>query len=329
MARGDQLSRQWKIIHILLASNYGKSVPDLARALECTPRTVYRDLDALQAGGFPITTSSRGNRRFWHILGARNRQMPMTVSIPELMALYFSRDLLQTYRGTFVYEAVESLLAKIKATLAPEYITYLDRLQNRLDAGPAPRKDYAAFGPILSELNTAIIDEKIIHMVYYSMGRQARSHRTVHPYRLRHVEDSLYLIGYCGLRHQVRIFAVDRIKAITVTRECFQMPEGFDLQGFLEDSFGIYQGPPTKVKIRFSPSVAGYIRERTWHRSQELEEEQNGSLVFTAVVAGIEEISHWVLRWGAEAEVLAPIELRRIVGRHAKAMAARYPNAEE
>ena len=324
MARGDQLSRQWKMIHTLLASKFGKTVSELADELACTKRTVYRDLEALQAGGFPITTESRDNHSYWHILDAARQQVPMAFSIPELMALYFGKEMLRTYRGTVFHDAIESLLSKIKATLPPAYTDYLDRIQDRMDAGPAPRKDYTRCGPLIAELNTAIIDEKTIRMVYFSMGRQAESNRAVHPYRLRHVEDSLYLIGYCTLRKQVRTFAVDRIKQVTVTEERFTIPDGFDLQGFLEDSFGVYHGPPTTVKAHFSPKVAGYIRERTWHHSQQLEKQADGAVVFTATVAGIEEISHWVLRWGAEARVLAPDALRRAVGRHAAAMHSYY-----
>ena len=324
MARGDQLSRQWKMIHTLLASRFGKTVSELADELGCTRRTVYRDLEALQAGGFPITAQSRNNHSYWHILNAGKQQVPMAFSIPELMALYFGKEMLRTYRGTVFHDAIESLLSKIKATLPPAYIDYLDRIQDRMDAGPAPRKDYTRFGPLIAQLNTAIIDEKAIRMVYFSMGRQTESDRTVHPYRLRHVEDSLYLIGYCTLRRQVRTFAVDRIKQVAVTDEPFSIPAGFDLKGFMEESFGIYQGPPTTVQIRFSPKVAGYIRERTWHRSQQLEDQTDGAVIFTATVAGIEEIGHWVLRWGAEARVLAPAALRRLVGRQAAEMDAYY-----
>jgi predicted DNA-binding transcriptional regulator YafY len=270
MARGDQLSRQWKIIHTLVASTTGKTVPDLADRLGCTPRTVYRDLEALQAGGFPITTETRENRSYWRMLNASRQQVPLAFSIPELMALYFGKDMLRTYRGTVFYDAIESLLSKIKATLPPAYLDYLDRIGNRMDAGPAPRKDYTRFSGIITDLNRAVVDEKKIRMVYFSMGRQKESRRTVHPYRMRHVEDTLYLIGYCALRKGVRTFAVDRIKSVTVTDEGFHIPTEFDVKAFLQDSFGIYQGPPVMVRIRFLKSVAGYIRERIWHPSQHL-----------------------------------------------------------
>ena len=134
MARGDQLSRQWKIIHTLIASSYGKTVPDLAQALDCTRRTVYRDLEALQAGGFPITAQTRDNHSYWRIMNASRQKVPLAFSIPELMALYFGRDMLKTYRGTVFYDAIESLLSKIKATLPSAYIDYLDRIQDKVDA---------------------------------------------------------------------------------------------------------------------------------------------------------------------------------------------------
>ena len=54
MARGDQLGRQWKIIQTLISSRQGKSAADLAEEMECHPRTVYRDLEALQVAGFHI-----------------------------------------------------------------------------------------------------------------------------------------------------------------------------------------------------------------------------------------------------------------------------------
>ena len=65
MARGDQLARQWIIFQQLMASKYGKTVNDLAADLDCHPRTVYRDLEALQAGGFPLYNEKVNGTNYW------------------------------------------------------------------------------------------------------------------------------------------------------------------------------------------------------------------------------------------------------------------------
>ncbi|MDO8955500.1 MAG: hypothetical protein Q7W38_01455 [Deltaproteobacteria bacterium] len=47
--RGDQLARQWRIIRAIEASFNGLTVAEIAQREETGIRTIYRDLDALQA----------------------------------------------------------------------------------------------------------------------------------------------------------------------------------------------------------------------------------------------------------------------------------------
>ncbi len=54
MARGDKLARQWHIIQAFVSFKYRKSVSELVRDKNYRPRTVYRDMEPLQAAGFPI-----------------------------------------------------------------------------------------------------------------------------------------------------------------------------------------------------------------------------------------------------------------------------------
>ena len=68
MPRGDQLARQWKIIQTLISSRQGKSAADLASEIECHPRTLYRDLEALQVAGFPIYTEKVEGKNLWSLL---------------------------------------------------------------------------------------------------------------------------------------------------------------------------------------------------------------------------------------------------------------------
>jgi predicted DNA-binding transcriptional regulator YafY len=45
MPRGDQLSRQWRLLQMIDRPK-GVTVDDASRELECTLRTIWRDLDA-------------------------------------------------------------------------------------------------------------------------------------------------------------------------------------------------------------------------------------------------------------------------------------------
>jgi predicted DNA-binding transcriptional regulator YafY len=86
----------------------------------------------------------------------------------------------------------------------------------------------------------------------------------------------------------------------------------------------VFLGPPAKVRVRFAPQIAGYIAEKTWHASQKLRRQKDGSMIFEAEVAGTEEIKRWILTWGARAVVLAPESLRQEIRREAEKMLKAY-----
>jgi hypothetical protein len=69
MGRGDQLARQWRIIQTLISSKHGRPVADLVNDKNCHPRTIYRELEALQEAGFPIYQERRGGGSFSSPLG--------------------------------------------------------------------------------------------------------------------------------------------------------------------------------------------------------------------------------------------------------------------
>jgi predicted DNA-binding transcriptional regulator YafY len=92
MARGDQLGRQWRIIQTLISSKMGKSAAELASELDCHPRTVYRDLEALHVAGFPIYTDRVEGKNLWSLLDTVKHQIPIPFSLTELMALVVTLD---------------------------------------------------------------------------------------------------------------------------------------------------------------------------------------------------------------------------------------------
>ena len=324
MARGDQLARQWKIIQSLISARHGKSVSDMAQALQCHRRTVYRDLEALQAAGFPVYTDRVEGRNRWSLLDTAKHNIPIPFSLPELMALYFSRGMMKVLKDTIFYDSLESLFDKIKTTLPTEYLEYLGQIENSLEVSAKPYKKYSRILETIEKISEAAINKKQIEIAYYTMSRKSQTRRKIAPYKIWFFDGTFYLIANCGLREDVRIFALDRIKELEITDEPFETPEDFNIDEFMRSSFGVFHGEPVQVRIWFAADIAEYIGEKVWHNSQRLEPQKDGSIIFEAEVAGIEEIKYWALKWGAKARVLAPESLREEIRREVESMLANY-----
>ncbi len=102
-------------------------------------------------------------------------------------------------------------------------------------------------------------------------------------------------------------------------------PADFDLETHFQNSFGVYEGGgDVCVKVWFSAGVARYVTESTWHPSQQLASQKDGSLQAEFQLDGTREIKAWILSFGRHAEVLGPQELRREMGEEVGEMAGRY-----
>ncbi|OQY49332.1 MAG: hypothetical protein B6240_03600 [Desulfobacteraceae bacterium 4572_87] len=324
MARGDQLGRQWKIIQILIKSRAGKSASQLAEAIETSARTVYRDLDALQVAGFPIYTHRSEGRSLWSVLDTVKNQIPVPFTLTELMALHFSRDMLKVFKDTVFLDALESIFQKVKTTLPKASLDYLENVEQSLYLSIKPYKDYSRFREVIHRMTQAAANRKTVEMVYFTMSRKKKTRRRIDPYRVWFHGGTFYLIGFCHLRSEVRIFALDRIKMLYQTDDVFKTRVDFNVEDFMKPSFGVYQGQTVHVAVWFHPDAAGYIREKIWHPSQQIHAGEDDSIILEADVAGIDEIRFWIMSWGSKAKVLQPESLCLKIREEVQKMAGQY-----
>jgi len=126
----------------------------------------------------------------------------------------------------------------------------------------------------------------------------------------------------------VRTFKLERIQRIELITppRPYQIPADFDPRDLLADAWGIWytEAEPVEVVLRFHPRVAHRVRETRWHRSEQVEEQPDGSVIWRARVAEPQEMVPWIRGWGADVEVLEPLELREMLMGEAKAMAELY-----
>ncbi|MCI0551203.1 MAG: WYL domain-containing protein, partial [Anaerolineae bacterium] len=172
-------------------------------------------------------------------------------------------------------------------------------------------KNYDSHWNKLQMIAEAIKDRKSISLTYYSYGKKELSIRKVDPYDLWHSQETIYLIGYCHLRKDVRLFAIERIQHIERLEESFEIRDGYSLDALTADRFRVMQeDEAVTVRIRFAVAVADYVKDRTWHPTQQVEQQPDGSIMLVMHAAGTTELLNWVLGYGPNAEILQPLALR-------------------
>jgi predicted DNA-binding transcriptional regulator YafY len=234
------------------------------------------------------------------------------------MALVMSRALLKPLEGTHIQTALDSAMTKASSLLAPASLDYVQQIQNLFAVGLGPHKTYKHHRETVDRIAQAIDKHRTIQVRYFSASRTRMTRREIDPYRLWYASGGLYLVGYCHLRHEPRLFAVERITSITLTNHPYQLPLGFDLEAFVQDALTVMRGPRIEVELVFNKATAAWVKDRVWHPSQRLKRLAGGMLRMTLTVADSRELLGWILSFGSGVRVIRPESLRRTVREEAK-----------
>src|SRR5438093_7818395 len=196
-------------------------------------------------------------------------------------------------------------------------------MRDRLGVRPAGAKLQAPAAEHLPKIHTALAEHRTLPTRYYSASRDSEDDRAIDPYHLTLHNGGLYLVGHCHLRDAVRIFAVERMRTVELTRARFEVPASFNAEKYLAGTWGILRGDLVNVKVVFARRLARYIRERVWHPSQKLRDLPDGRLEMTLQVADTLEVRRWILGYGIQAEVVEPAALREALRLEAQPLPVR------
>jgi predicted DNA-binding transcriptional regulator YafY len=299
------------------------TVEDAAADLDCTVRTIWRDLRVLEDAGFPIydDPGADGKRSVWRVRDDFKQRLPLKLTLSELASLVMSRDLLAPVGASVLGLAVTAAYDKIVGVLSKDARDLLDEMRQMIGVRLLGAKLQSPVEEFVPRLQTALVERRMVRIRYHSFHRNEESERTIDPYHLTYFNGGLYLVAYCHLRKSIRIFAVERVRAIDVERTKFMPPADFDVARYLNNALGILRGEIVTVRVAFVAAVARYIRERLWHPSQQFRDLSDGRLEVTLKVADTLEVRRWILGYGVQAEVLEPAALREALRAEAAALA--------
>lgn len=294
----------------------------LTQSLEVSRKTIVRDIAFMRDRlDLPIEFDMQIQAyRYTHPV---NAFPTIHVTEGELLALLVAQRALQQYRGTPFHRQLEIAFEKLAGGL-----------RDRISFSPADELRAVSFKNIglgktdlavFNALSRAVLRQEEVSFDYRKPGDAKKTPRHVRPYHLANRENLWYLIGHDLEREALRTFALPRIEDVVVSKTTFSRPEDFSPEKFFASALGVLGGVGDfHVVIRFTAQVAGRVREREWHESQEMHELPGGALELRMRLGALTEAEQWILGWGAAAEVIAPAELRRNIAKTAQTMAKKY-----
>lgn len=314
------LERVLTIDGLLRAERYpGRA--ELARHFEVDKRTISRDLDFMRDRlGAPVEYHRA--RKGYYYTDSSYFLPDVSMTEGELLATFLAgavvRDALDSTIGAQMQTAVD----KLARHLPDKVKVPLHELSQRVAFAPRSQRNVDAE-------NFQILRRAVnIHPVwirYYSAHSNQVSERVIEPLHLRYHLGDWYLVAYCRLRCQLRTFAISRVHQAQARPGSLPQRPDFDAESYFASALGILAGEKSvKVRVWFAAERARWIAERSWHPSQQLEQQPDGSVILEMLVASTAELLQWVLGYGSEARVLEPAALADEVRHQAQQMLARY-----
>ncbi len=299
---------------------------ELARRLEVSPRTIYRDLDALTAAGVPVYAEPGPTGGVALMDGYQTRLTGM--SSAELQTLFFGKPtaLLQDLGLSGVADAA---LLKLQTSL-PASRQGASRARQHLyidTTGWAKSREAVPLLPLLYE---AVWQERRVTLRY------ARSDKTVtrfvDPLGLVARGSTWYLIA--AVEGELRTYRVSRVEGLELTDAPCRRPDGFDLAAYWEASKAAFREalPRYPVTVRARPDVLERIgvSGRYARVVAEAQTADAGGWVRLKLLFEVDwEACEYLLSFGPAVEVLEPPQLRRQIAQRSAETVRLYTGEHE
>ncbi len=310
--RHEKASRLLELARILASTAEGLTLDEIASRLGVGRRTAERMRDAVR-DVFPQLEEVEDppTRRFRIPAGLDGLfQAPKA---EELAALAAAAELFAQQGAATRASALKSLEQKVlsatraaaRRKLAPDLEALLQAETIAVQAGPRPFEDEA----VLAAVREALLSLRVLRFRYEGGATPGRM-REVTPFGVLFGRSN-YLVADEGAGP--RNWRLDRIADITVAERHAVRPDGFSLQNYADQSFGIFHDDTEDVVLRVTPAGARDALRWRFHANQVIEAQPDGSVIVRFRASGMLELAWHLFTWGSNVEIVAPRVLRSLL----------------
>jgi predicted DNA-binding transcriptional regulator YafY len=287
------------------------SLQDLYQKFEVSERTLHEDLRYLKDRLAREIVFDKARGGYYN--SKPDKRLPsFELSSGEVFALTLGKEMLSIYTGTSFEATLRSALEKIS-----------ERLPDKVHVDPEEMKSVIRFrasaivplsAKLFGDMNKACDLQQQIEMTYFAASKGETTSRIIDPQCVLHDRGTWYVVAYCNSRKALRMFALHRIQNYKILETSFEPMTKEELTEWIDEAFQLEHGERTyNVVIKFAAHSARYIRERSWHPQQVLEDFEDGSCKFSFPASSLDEVVRWLAPYGPDAIVMEPPELKRLV----------------
>jgi predicted DNA-binding transcriptional regulator YafY len=302
--------RQYQIVQ-LLHDRKVVSKQVFIDELEVSHATFKRDLDFLRdrmnapiiwdrdAGGYRFEEAGVGNK--FELPG-------LWFNASEIHALLTMQQLLKSLGPGLLTKHIEPLLARLRLLLDSENIP-VDAFEKSIRIQRLSARTYEPehFLPVA----TAVLQGRRLLIDHYNKGRNETVHREVSPQRLNYYRENWYLDAWCHLRNELRSFALDAFRGVTLTEKPIKVVSEKVLSNAFDAGYGIFAGKSIEwAELAFSRERAKWVSKEQWHPEQESWTTDDGTYHLKVPYSDPRELCMEIMRHAPEVKVISPKSLR-------------------
>ena len=286
---------------------------ELANMFEVSPRTIYRDIDAINMAGIPVRSTSGVGGGFE--IMQEYKVDKKVFSIDDLSALLMG---LSSLSGMIKGDELVHALAKVKSFIPADRAKDIELKVNQICIDLSPWTGNLQLQPYLEIIKTALQESRLLTFEYVAHHGN-KTARTAEPYQLVLKSSHWYLQGYCHTRNAFRLFRLSRMSNLQIQEETFT-PRNY--QKPILDFAEMWETMQTKIKIRIHKSVMDRVLDYCTYEDFFPDSDEHYIVSFPF----IENEYHYdiLLSFGDKCECLEPLHIRTEMKRRIHDIAAIY-----
>jgi predicted DNA-binding transcriptional regulator YafY len=297
----------------MIQSKGHHGVKEIAAELECSERTIFRDLNVLELAGVPWFYDEEDQR--YRVRPGYNFPA-LNLTDDELIG-QASASVITSAQGLDVTMGATPTTRKLRVNAREHSSKLLEDVEKVTSVLDLKLADHTRNHETIRTIQWALCQDRKLTGTYLSPYQEKPKRLELHPYRLCLIQQAWYLVARPNNSDRPKTYWVTRFKTLRPTSTPAEVPEDFDLKGYFGNAWGAYRGAQShEVVVRFSRESADLVTETTWHSTQRVERHGDGEVTLSFLVDSLNEVAYWLLGWSGRVTVVQPPELRAMVLGH-------------